>query len=105
MEYVSNEMLDLRIISPTDHLSAAVEDCSHAVRNRRAARVSFGSDVRLKRGHQSLEYRVNNKVLVYLGVSRPATGGPALSKAQRWGAWAVVIVVSVGGWILLKALL
>jgi hypothetical protein len=30
-----------------------------------------------------------------LAISRPAGGGPALSKAQRWGAWAVVIVVGV----------
>jgi len=52
-----------------------------------------------------LEYRVQNKVLVQLGISRPAGAGPALSKAQRWGALAVAIVVSVGGWILLKALL
>ena len=55
--------------------------------------------------HESLEYRVQNKVLVQLGISRPAGAGPALSKAQRWGALAVAIVVSVGGWILLKALL
>ena len=54
---------------------------------------------------QSLEDKVKRKVLEYLGISRPAGRGPALSRAQGWGACAVAIGVAAAVWILLTALL